>query len=177
MKKIINLIDKISYIGGIASGAMIIIGLILVVIEIILRSLFSKTLFVTEEYSGYLMAGITFLALSYTLKEKGHIRMTFLHTILSERGKIILDMIAYTIGFIFSIILTYYTFLFFWDSLVSNSRSMQISQTPLAIPQFFLPVGSAMFALQFFAEFFKDYYTLKEGKINAIKEESKELGR
>ena len=70
------------------------------------------------------------------MRDKGHIRMTFLRSAISPRAKVILDMICFVIGFLFCIGLTYLTFRFFWDSVVSGSRSMQISETPLAIPQF-----------------------------------------
>ncbi|MDD4365744.1 MAG: hypothetical protein PHF19_08380, partial [Synergistales bacterium] len=63
MKKLLHFSDRISSLGGILSGIGICLGTLLVVLEILLRTLFSKTLYITEEYTGYLMAGITFLAL------------------------------------------------------------------------------------------------------------------
>ncbi len=153
MKKLLRFSDRISSLGGILSGIGICLGTLLVVLEILLRTLFSKTLYITEEYTGYLMAGITFLALGYTLKEKGHIRMTFLHVALHGKRRILLDMICSLAGFIFALLMVWTTSLFFWDSVVYGSRSMQISETYLAIPQFFLPLGSFIFALQFGAEF------------------------
>lgn len=164
MKRLIAFSDKLSDFGGNLSGIMMLIGLVLVVSEILVRGLFSRTLYITEEYTGYLMAGLTYVALGYTLKEKGHIRMTFLLTHLSERGRLVLEMICFAIGFAFSVGLTYVTFMFFWDSLISGSRSMQVSGTPLAIPQFFLPLGAFIMTLQFLAEFLKALKALK-GKL------------
>ncbi len=162
MKRLIAFSDKLSNFGGNLSGIMMVIGLILVVSEILVRGLFSKTLYITEEYTGYLMAGLTYVALGYTLKEKGHIRMTFLLTYLPERKRLVLEMVCFAIGFSFSIGLTYVTFMFFLDSLMSGSRSMQVSGTPLAIPQFFLPFGASIMTLQFLAEFLKTWKAFKE---------------
>ena len=176
-KKLITIIDKFSVFGSVLSGIMICSALTLIIAEIITRTIFNSTLYVAEEYSGYLMCCLTFVALGVTLREKGHIRMTFLHNILKDtRHKLIIDMVCYVIGFAFSIWVTYFTGMFFWDSVVNSSRSMQISETYLAIPQFFMPFGFSILALQFVAEFLKDYMALKIGKIKVV-EEDKSLGR
>lgn len=176
-EKLINIIDRFSIFGGILSGIMICSGLILVIAEIIIRTIFNSTLYISEEYSGYLMGGLTFVALGFTLKEKGHIRMTFLHNILKDtRHKLIIDMVCYVIGFAFSIGVTYFTGMFFWDSVINGSRSMQISETYLAIPQFFMPFGSLILALQFIAEFLKSSMALKTGEFK-VTEEERGLGR
>ncbi len=176
MEKITRFSDILSGMGGALSGIMIAAGTLLVIAEILVRSLFNGTLYITEEYSGYLMSALTFLALGYTLREKGHIRMTFLHNILHGRSRLFLDMICYMAGFIFCTVLTWVTFLFFWDSVVSGTTSMQISETWLAIPQSFLPMGAFMLALQFLAEFFKDFIRFRSGSWQDVTEESRDLG-
>jgi TRAP-type C4-dicarboxylate transport system permease small subunit len=176
-KRLITIIDKFSFFGGALSGIMICSAFILIVSEIITRTIFNSTLYVAEEYSGYLMCCLTFAALGITLRDKGHIRMTFLHNILkNSKYLLVLDMICYVIGFVFSIWITYFLGMFFWDSVINNSRSMQISETYLAIPQFFMPFGSFILALQFIAEFLKSHMALKTGKVEVIAED-KSLGR
>lgn len=176
MNRLLRFSDRISSLGGALSGIGICLGVLLVVSEIIMRSLFSKTLYITEEYTGYLMAGLTFLALGYTLKDRGHIRMTFLHTALHGRKRILLDMVCFLAGFFFSLLMTWTTSLFFWDSVVYGSRSMQISETYLAIPQFFLPLGSVVFTLQFGAEFLRSLGHFVSGDTEDEGEESATLG-
>ncbi|MDW7684465.1 MAG: TRAP transporter small permease, partial [Bacillota bacterium] len=129
MEKFINIVDRINQSTGIITGFMMILATVMVISEIITRTVFSKTLYITEEYTGYLMVGITFVGLAYTLKEKGHIRMTFLQTVLKGKARLYLEVYALTIGLIFFIIITYTTAGFFWDSVLSQTRSMQISST------------------------------------------------
>ena len=176
MNKLIGLADKLSTLGGVLSGVMICLGCGLVIVEIVARSIFHSTIYVAEEYSGYLMSGLTFAALGYTLREKGHIRMTFLRSALSGKKQVLLDMICFAVGCVFCLGLTYVTFVFFWDSVTSGSRSMQISETPLAIPQFFLPFGAFILGMQFLAEFLKNLHALKSGEYENLQEEAKELG-
>ncbi len=176
MNRLLRLSDRLSDAGGALSGLMICAGVCLVAIEIIMRTFFSSTLYITEEYSGYLMAALTFLALGYTLRHKGHIRMTFLHHILKGRARIVLDMVCFAAGFAFLLLLCWVTSLFFFDSFVSGTKSMQISETPLAIPQFFLPLGALIMTIQFAAGFFRALEAWRKGE-TAEEEESIELGR
>jgi hypothetical protein len=55
---------------------------------------------------------------------------------------------------------------------------MQITETYMAIPQIFLPVGSFLFMLQFLSEFLKGVAILRHDTEGlAILEETDELGR
>ena len=178
MKQLIKIIDGIStFVGGLA-GAMLCIGLLLTCVEIVLRTAFDRTLYITDEYSGYLMCGLTFCALGYTLKEKGHIRMTIIHGIIKGRKRDYLDTICFALGCIFSLFITFYTWELFRDSIATSSQSMQLSATYLAIPQFAMPFGAGILTLQFFSEFLKSILILKGDTAGLIlREEIQDLGR
>lgn len=178
MKKLIRLIDNLSGLGGWTAGILMVLALLLSVAEIVIRSGFDRTLYITDEYTGYFMAMLTFMGLAYTLRERGHIRMMFLPHIIRGRAHILFNMVCYVVGFLFCAGLTYFTGEFFWDSVVSESQSMQVSETYLAIPQFFLPVGSLLMTLQFAAEFLKGLAVLR-GDTEGLRilEEADDLGR
>jgi hypothetical protein len=71
MKKLINLIDNLSGIGGWVAGILMAVALVISVGEIIFRSFLHSTLYIADEYTGYLMAMLTFMGLGYTLRERG----------------------------------------------------------------------------------------------------------
>ncbi len=178
MKRIINAIDFLSGIGGWFAGILIAFAFGLALAEIATRSFFGGTLYIADEYSGYLMAVLTLSGLAYTLRERGHIRMMFLVHVLKGRKKTIYNMICLAVGFLFCIACTWFTADFFWDSVVNKSQSMQLSETYLAIPQVFLPLGAILLALQFLAEFLKGVEVLRNDTEGlSIHEEADELGR
>jgi len=178
MKRIINAIDTISGIGGWSSGILMTGALVLALAEIAIRTFFSRTLYIADEYSGYLMALVTLIGLAYTLRERGHIRMMFLVHILKGRTKTIYNMICLAIGFLFCIAFTWFTGEFFWDSVVNETQSMQLSETYLAIPQAFLPFGGILLTLQFLSELLKGVAVLRNDTEGLhIYEEVDELGR
>jgi TRAP-type C4-dicarboxylate transport system permease small subunit len=178
MEKFVRVIDRITHAFGIIAGIMMLIGVALVLSEIIVRALFDSTLYITEEYTAYLMVAITFFGLAFTLKEKGHIRMVFLHKFVKGgKARILLDLYSFTIGLTVFAVITGTTADFFWDSVVSGTRSMQISRTYLAIPQSAMPLGSLLITLQFAAEIVRSVMKLRTGEIDEEETESKALGR
>ncbi len=177
MEKIVRVIDRISQLLGGVAGIMMLTSVCMVIIEVVLRTFLDKTLYVTEEYTGYLMVGVTFLGLAYTLKEKGHIRMIFLRKVLKGKARIVLDLYAFIIGFAIFSIITVTTYKFFWDSVVSGSRSMGIAETYLAIPQSLMPLGSLVVTLQFVGEILRSVLKLRTGDLEDEEVESEALGR
>lgn len=178
MEKFIRVVDRISHVFGIIAGVFIILGVVLVIAEIILRNLFSSTLYVTYEYTGYFMVAITFFGLAYTLKENGHIRLTFLHKFIKVgKSREVLEIFTHFVGFVVFAVITYNTANYFWDSVVSGSRSMQISKTYLAIPQIAMPIGSFVLSLQFIAGIFKSIQSIKTGQFSREDEDAEFLGR
>jgi TRAP-type C4-dicarboxylate transport system permease small subunit len=178
MEKIVGVIDRLSHAFGITAGIMMLIGVALVIAEIMVRALFDSTLYITEEYTAYLMVAITFLGLAYTLKEKGHIRMVFLHKFVKAgKARILLEIYSFFVGLAVFVVITVTTAEFFWDSVASGTRSMQISRTYLAIPQSAMPLGSLLITLQFAAEFFRSVMKLRKGEIDGEDKESEALGR
>ena len=111
-------------------------------------------------------------------RERGHIRMMMLPHFLKGKTRIIFNMACFVVGFAFCIALTWFTYVFFLDSYVSGSKSMHVSGTLLAIPQFFMPFGSFLMTLQFLAEFLKGVAMLR-GDTEGLRilEETDELGR
>lgn len=180
MRGFVRMIDRISNVFGVIAGIFMILGMVLVLTEVVAR-FFNKTIYITGEYTAYFMVAITFLGLAYTLKEKGHIRMTFLHNLkIFKSGKVraYLEMYTLLIGFILFSIITVVTAQYFWDSVVTDTRSMQVSQTPLAIPQFAMPLGSLLITLQFVAEFFRSIIHIQTGEFPEEEDaESEALGR
>lgn len=106
IKKIIKIIDNLSGFSGWIAGMMIFIAMVLIVAEIIWRTGFSRTLYITDEYAGYLMTMITSCGLAYTLRERGHIRMMMLPRFIKGRAHIIFNMVCFAVGFFFCIALT-----------------------------------------------------------------------
>ena len=151
MKTCIRAIDGANRVFGRLAGMCIAAAALLIIAEITSRVVFGQSLQVSDEYTGYLMAVSSFLGLGYVGQMHGHIRMDLIDLLREKFPRFIraCRIWAYGMALIFSAYLTCVGWRLFYQSYVYGSKSMQISETPLAIPQLFLPLGAAALFLQY----------------------------
>lgn len=157
VKKGIAVIERMNSVLGWLSGFCIACASFLIVAEVLGRLLFGQSLQVTDEYTGYLMAVSSFLGLSYVEKTHGHIRMDLINLLRSKFPRVIaaFRIWAYSMAIVFAGYLTCVGWRLFYQSYVYGSKSMQISETPLVVPQIFIPFGAAALLLQYLCNLYK----------------------
>lgn len=178
MGRFTHVIDRISNVFGIIAGVFVTIAAGMVITEIIVRTFFNSTIYITTEYTAYFMVAITFLGLALTLKDKEHIRMVFLHKWIKHgKPRFVLELYSYIVGLIVFILVTVASTNLVWESLMMKTQSMQLTRTYLAIPQLSMVLGSLLIALQFIAEIGKILIRMRKGEVSKEDIESQALGR
>ncbi|MBM4329687.1 MAG: TRAP transporter small permease [Deltaproteobacteria bacterium] len=162
--KIVTGINQLSHAGGVAASVLILAISLLILLEIILRTVFAATTLIADEYAAYFLACLVFLGLAYTLKTEGHIRIRLLLSRLSPKGQAYLNLICSAVALIFLIYLSWHIRELFYASVISDSRSLHPSRTPIYIPQFFLLVGSFLMTLQLGANILTSIISLRSSK-------------
>lgn len=157
MRILIKYINKVTNLCLYIASIMLCLTVGIIITEIILRKFFNSTLYITNEYCGYLLCGMATMGMAFTLRERGHIRMTALYDSLSDRNKLIVDKIIDFIGLIFFAYLTFFTAKLFWESAIGGVRALSISETYIAIPQFFMPLGFLIMTFQFLEQIYYDF--------------------
>lgn len=120
-----------------------------VILEITLRAFFSTSTFVLDEFVGYGVAAMTFMALGYTFETDTLIRVNILLTrIRSDFGRRIVEFSCVLL----TLLLSSYIALYFWKSVARNidrgSTSETIAAVPLWIPEAFVLLGLVIFIMQ-----------------------------
>jgi len=131
--------------GYLAAAFLVLLGL-LVVTSIVSR-LFSTYLPGVNAYAGYAMAGCSFLALAYTFRENGHIRVALILSHLRGGARKALLLWGFGIG---SLIAVYFAFYLVKMTLISwrfGDLSEGADATPLWIPQLIMAFGAIAFAI------------------------------
>lgn len=157
VKKCIAVIESMNNVLGWLAGLCIASASFLILAEVVSRIFLDRSLQVTDEYTGYLMAVSSFLGLGYVQKTKGHIRMDLIDLLRNKFPALIRGcrIFAYGISIVFAGYLTCVGWRLFYQSYSFGSKSMQISETPLAIPQVFIPLGAAALLLQYLCDLYK----------------------
>ncbi len=127
-------------------GLLLMTGL--VTVDVIMRRLLNAPLIFADEVAGYLLVLVTFLGLSYTLKEDGHIQVKIIVDQISLRKRAFLKLVWCAFGIIFTILLLCLTSQLVWESYDLKAFSPTPSQLPLFPFQIVMPIGCLFFLLQ-----------------------------
>lgn len=134
----------------VALAAIILIGLgALMNIEIASRTLLSRSTQVSDEFSGYGLCAITMLCLVAAMRRERFLRVDGIVERLNPMLQRAAEIFGALIGLAVSAVLCWATGKLAWTSFQFDSRSIEMSQTPLAWPQALMPLGFALLALAF----------------------------
>lgn len=81
-----TLLDNVQMVAIIAAA-------VLVVLDVLLRALFSKPISGTSEYVGYIMILASFFGLGSCTEDRSHLKVDLLVQLLSEKAQVINDMV------------------------------------------------------------------------------------
>ena len=148
MNKLLKFTDLASKLGAGLSSVLMLLIVMLIFLEIILRTFFNTSTFIADEYSGYFFVGLVMMGLSYTFKENGHIRITILTTRIPKKASFILEILSLFIVTAVLVFLIYHSAFMIYDGYILDMRADTVAETKLFIPQIFLILGFVLFFIQ-----------------------------
>jgi TRAP-type mannitol/chloroaromatic compound transport system permease small subunit len=93
------------------------------------------------DFTGFFLAAASFLALAYTLREGGHIRVTLILTRLNEKLRHVFEIWSLLFCSTVAVYFTCYTFLLIRESYTYNDLSSGMIAVPIWIPQSTMLIG------------------------------------
>ncbi len=146
-------IDRLSA-GAAAIGAVCLVAMtVLMLGEVVARSVFSKSLTFSWEFSSYLMGAAFFLSAGYGLRTGGHVRVTLLSEAVPPTVSRALDFFSTVVGIVVTLYIAYAICDMTYNSYKRDIVSFTPTETPLIIPQGVLALGAVLFFLQMVARF------------------------
>ena len=136
--------------------------MVLVVVDVGLRTFAGMSLLLTEEVSGYLLVLVAYLAFAEALKQGRHVRVDLLITFLPDRLRARLDLILSLLGLTAMIVVTWRSIIMVYRSYIRDVRIPGILLTPVYLPQIIMVVGVLALVLQFLVEINKMAHTPQE---------------
>ena len=126
--------------------------MILTILDVFLRKVFSKSILGTVEMTEFLLVFVIFFALAITEIKNGHVKVDLVMSRFGERAQGIMDMITQLICFILTVVIT-------WSTLIYSEKmrlSHEVSQD-LWLPVFpviyVVALGCALLALTLLIKF------------------------
>lgn len=146
------LASRLSTAGAIAAVVFMVGMTLHIMVEITLRYFFSTSTYVLDEFVGYGVAAMTFLALGHTFENNVLIRVNFI--LLKIHHDIVRKLVEITCV-VTTLLMCSFLARYFWKSVSRNfergSTSETIAQVPLWIPESLALIGLIIFVIQMLA--------------------------
>jgi TRAP-type C4-dicarboxylate transport system permease small subunit len=145
-------LDWLYKLSGIMAAILLICIALLIIAQIVARFI-GQIVPDANEIAGYCMAGSTFLALAYTLREGGHIRVTMIINHLPKLYSRLLEIFTLAAATVLTGYFAYYLILMVWQTYQYSEVSQGHIPMPLWIPQSSLAIGMSILCIAFIEEF------------------------
>ncbi len=133
--------------GGVVAAFSIVAMMAITTMDVGMRLTVGKATVWTLEISRYLLVAQIFFGLAYTLRERGHIRITFVVSRLPAKVQDWLKVITSTLFLAYTGILCYLTWSIFARSFELKTTSTTILDIIVWPFQLFIPLGLALISL------------------------------
>ncbi len=143
--------DRLAAAAAVVSGAAVVAMTALVTVEVLSRDLFNVSTLIADEMSGYLLVALTFIGLAPTLRGGGFIRIDTYHARLRGGLRVALDLVIHGLAVGYAVLLDWYLWQLALDAWRLGTTSIQVSRTPLWIPQACMAVGGLLLVLDLVA--------------------------
>jgi TRAP-type C4-dicarboxylate transport system permease small subunit len=137
----------ILYTAAGALAALFLLAIGVLVLTSIVSRLMGWTVPGLANYAGYCMAASSFLALAYTLRKGGHIRVSILLQHLDGAKRRAAELWCLGCGFLLAAYFAFYSIKMVRVSLQINDISQGPDATPLWIPQTVMAFGTSVLAI------------------------------
>lgn len=142
-----------SWLAG--AGVLALVAMMFIVtFDVVLRYFFNDPTVWAGEIASFLTISVVFLGLAQNIRFNDHIRIDVFTSLLPTRARLFLDVAAYAVAVVFSLVL----FMGCWDRFANFWMRHTVSDSPAMIPLWIpmVPVvlGAAVFGLASVAGFF-----------------------
>lgn len=148
MRALARTVDRLAAAALAVSAVAVAVMAVLVTVEVLVRSFAGISTLVADEMAGYLLVVVTFFGLADSMKAGAFIRVEFLDTWLSPAGRRLTTTVLLAVALAYTLLLGWHFWLLVAQSYRFGSTSLQVSRTPLWIPQACAAVGTSILALQ-----------------------------
>ncbi|TGG94030.1 TRAP transporter small permease [Natronospirillum operosum] len=146
--------------AGFLAGLFVMAIVVLIMAQIIGRW-FGILVPSTEDFSGWFLGASSFLALAYTLRTGGHIRVNILIRNLRGKTRYWQEIAVLVLGLALACFMTYWLIHMVWESYVFNERSRGYISVDIWMVQVPVAVGAVIFNIAMLDEL---VHTIRTGK-------------
>jgi TRAP-type C4-dicarboxylate transport system permease small subunit len=152
MGRLVRALEALSEACGWVAGAVVLALTGMIAAAVLARRVLGTPILAADELSGYLLLGIVFLGLAYTMKAGGHIRADIVLAHVPPAARRALEVGAAALGLAFAGAFLAGNWALSSEYWTRGTLSFRYLQVPLWIPATLLVLGSLVLCLQLLAQ-------------------------
>ncbi len=137
----------LTWVEVVIGGGFLLLMVLVIVYGVIMRYIFRAPTALAFELSAFSMLPVTALGLSYAQRERAHVQVELLTSKLSGRALLIVEIIAWLLFFVDSVLLVWAGWLLAEDHLKTHQTSLNAG-IPLLLFSILIPIGVGTLSLQ-----------------------------
>lgn len=169
MKKVYRtlfwIIDGLTLITGWMAALSLVAAALIITEAVIARKLFGVSTIWQIEASVYLLIFSVFAGAPFVQKNEFHLNVDLLIIHFSPKTREIVLIVVSIASCLLVLLLAWYSWPMWWESVTMNEHSESLWGPPLWIPYFFLPLGMSLLFLQYIVYIFRKIDALKKGEM------------
>lgn len=130
-----------------AGGFLVVLATAMIVLEIVMRQVFNRSLGGVDELAGFALAVGTAWSFGSVLLDKAHVRIDTVYAYFGEKARAILDIVSLASIVLFMSVLVYWASEVLLTSIHFGTSSQSSLAIPKAVPQALWVAGLAWFLL------------------------------
>lgn len=134
------------------AASIVVILMAMVVADIFGRKVLNKPVPMSYEVGAFMLVFIVFMGLAYSQRQRAHIRVEFLTLRMPERGRAVMDLLAFTLGVAIYGAIFYQTFQWAYHSFEIGEYVAGLVNIPKWPSQFAVAFGALLISLQFLSD-------------------------
>ncbi len=137
---------RITFVG--ISGIALLFLTVMTTADTFMRFVFNNPFPASVEISQLIQPYIVFLPFAFALNSKSHVRVTLFTERIKGKPRLIIEFLPYLIGTIFFGIMTYISWIRFYDSFKINETMLAAIRLYWWVGKLAMPVGLALITLE-----------------------------
>ncbi|MET0067169.1 MAG: TRAP transporter small permease [Candidatus Thiodiazotropha sp.] len=152
MRMFLKIVEGLSRLLGYISAMLLVIAVLVVCHMVFNRFVLNLPTSWQTEFVTYALLASTFLGAPWVLLTRGHVNVELIPLMLGPRGRFALALFAYSASAILCLLLTWYSFIFWYEAWESGWSSDSIWGPKLWKVYLPMPVGFLAISLQYLAD-------------------------
>ena len=148
----IRLIQTLSRLCGVLAALCLAAACVVVCQMVIMRYVLNASTIWQTEFVTYAVVTATLIGSPYVLLTRGHVNVDLLPHYLGHKARMVLALLASTLGLIFCALLAWTGWLYFIEAWHEGWTTETVWALPLWIPLLPLPLGIGLLSLQYLAD-------------------------